>query len=283
MLGKGIGGVVTFGRVPWKVVVKDENTTLYDAEGHPLRLARPSVPYFVFEQRGENLLIGRLQDRDCVNRNGGWLNAADCLSWYSRRLVYPTPDSGAAQALEDGLGSEYALPEYDVERAMPWPILAETATADWLVLCDLRHYGSGFWPLPIQYSHIEEFDIFVIFSETELDQTITNITALSAIVDSGRVPVEELPKAVGSFLTQNEVDFLDLDEVRRTVDLFPGGSPDFLMKRELDSRMKRLIANLVGQLRWLLRVVRSRGYYNEAHSIYVVPLDDLNRIKLETD
>ena len=79
----------------------------------------------------------------------------------------------------------------------------------------------------------------------------------------------------GSFMTQNRVDFLDLDDVKKVLDIYPGGSPDLLIKREAEDRIQTIGRSLEPQIDWLLKVSRSRDFFNPAHGTYVVPLSSL--------
>ncbi|MBI2480273.1 MAG: hypothetical protein HYV60_17065 [Planctomycetia bacterium] len=267
--GRGPGGVLTVGLTPWKVIATEEGVQLHDEDGLPRREMKSNVPYYVFQNRGDGLLVCRIQDEELAARSGGWVNGDACFSWYSRRLVYPRPDGELARTLTLELGTAGALPSFDPTTMMPWPILAEMESEHgWLVLCDFRHYGADMMVLPVMAAYQREFDIYVLFTEVELNRVLRELTALVAIIDSGRMPISDVPRVLGAFLTQNQVDFMEFQEIEETLDVFPG-------------RRLRLIRGAIrDQIEWLVKVSRSRGHYNEAHGVYVLPLDALGETRI---
>lgn len=271
---RGVGNVLLVDGIPRKALASQRGLYLYDDDELPKQSFRTAVPYFVFEDSGDRLLVGRVQDHEVAE---GWVRAEEAHSWFSRRLVYPRPESDLAKKLRREVGPD-ALPPLDPTVRMPWPILHETEDAgEWLVLCDFGATGGEYEPtaLPITGRFHDQFDIYVLFTETELDRTLSDLTGLLAALDSGKMPVEDIPRVFGSFMTQNQVDFLDLEEVRKVLDIYPGGSPSHLLKGKLETRFRSVAESLGPQIDWLLSVSRSREYYNGAHGTYVVPLASL--------
>ncbi len=271
----GIGRVLTYGLVPRKVLAKREGVFLRDDSGYQSRPFRINVPYFVFAEREDQLLIGRLQDHELVERSGGWVQKEDCYPWYSRRLVYPKPDGELAKYVDSRSTASSGIRPFIASSMMPWPILFQNDDSSWTVLCDFRAYGSDQVPLPINDEQKTNFDIYVLFSETELNHALANLTKLAAILQSGKLPIGETPRVLGSFLAQNQVDFVDLTEVKQTLELFPGGSPDMLMKHELEHRRRAIEHWCEEQVAWLTKVCTSTDCYNEEHAVYLVPLHSI--------
>lgn len=271
---RGVGSVLLEGRIPRKALAARKGFYIYDDEGLPKQAFRTAVPYFVFDDSEDRLLVGRVQDREVAE---GWVLKSESHSWFSRRLVYPRPGSDLAAKVRREVGPE-ALPPLEPTSRMPWPILHETdEEGEWLVLCDFGALGGEYEPsaLPIMGRFQDRFDIYVLFTETELDRTLSDLTGLMAALDSGKMPVEDIPRVFGSFMTQNQVDFLDLDEVKKVLDIYPGTTPSDLLKGKLESRFRAVANSLGPQIDWLLSVSRSREYYNGAHGTYVVPLSSL--------
>ena len=135
---RGVGGVLTRNRIPEKVLAKNPGLYIFDKDGLPKQEFRKCTPYFVFEEEGDRLLIGRIQDSDLAS---GWISREQCFGWFSRRLIYPKPDSNLAKEIRAKLGKN-SLPPLDPTTTMPWPILHQTEDeSQWLVLCDFSAFG----------------------------------------------------------------------------------------------------------------------------------------------
>lgn len=262
---RGYGKVLLTGKVPRKALARGENVQIFDERGYPKRPMKSSTPFFVFEDTGDHWLVGAEQDRDLAV---GWVRANQCFAWPTRRLVYPS--ESAAQTMS--LGTEgRRLPQFRADDMMPWPVLAEDRAADTLtVLADFSSIGGSI--IPMQIGRTDQLNVYVLFSEKELNTLLSRLTEVVGFLESGRLSLPQIVQLLGDFLTQNRIDFLDFPEMKKVVALYPGGTPSFLMKVELEKEVKRLIPKLREQIGVLLDAVAARDFYNAAHGLYVLPM-----------
>ncbi|MBI5757692.1 MAG: hypothetical protein HZA46_04160 [Planctomycetales bacterium] len=272
---RGFGKVLTTGLVPRKILASHPKAYVCDEDGSPVQPLRDGLPYFVFDEREGRFFVGQLQDVDLAQ---GWVQLDDCYPWFNRRLCYPKRAGEVSLTLASPSGDYVelsgTLPSFDPTSSMPWPVLA-TADDDksLVVLADLRPLGGG-QAIPIRFQDAADLELYVLFSQREIDEALQNLTRLAGILP--KLPVGDIPRVFGSFLTQNQVDFVDLGELQTTLDAFPGKAPDFLMKRELGERLKHVEHALGKQVEQLLRVAESTDHFNAAHYTYVVPLNHLH-------
>lgn len=279
---RGFGGVLVSGLIPRKILAKARGLFLKDERGAKKSPLKDGVPYFVFEETEGKVLVSSIQDHETALRAGGWVGTDECYPWITRRLAYPKRAGRVTLRVKEASGETKELPgeiqPFDATRMMPWPILAGAPADGWLVvLADLREFGADFTPLKVRTA--DDYEIYVLYSETELNKALTNLTSLSAVLDSGKMPVSDIPRVFGNFVTQNQADFLDLDELKKTVEIYPGGSPDFLFRGALDARLKRINHVVRGNVEKLERIALSADYRNPSHSVHVIPLRDLEGSK----
>lgn len=269
---RGYGGVLTSGKVPRKVLAKNAGIYLQDAKGTPLREMKLAMPYFVFEENETHLLVGIEQDRDLAI---GWAKQDSCFAWPSRRLAYPT-DAAKFTSEELRETSERTLPSFTAETVMPWPVLYEDrAAGNVTVLADLRSIGGEV--LPMTFTATDKLTLYVLFTEKELNRLAAELTELVGFLESGRLSTTKIVQALGDFLTQNKIDFLDFDELQSVVELYPGGKPSFLLETEIDRRIRKLLPKLNTDIRDLTHVLNAREYFNGARGMYVIPLGVLGK------
>ena len=236
---------------------------------------KDSLPYFVFEEDTDGRCrIGAVQDASLAQ---GWVQADDCFRWPNRRLCYPkkTGDVSLTLNAEDGTERvlEGTLPTFDPTQQMPWPILGTGDEAGSLyVLADLRCL-KGESAMPLRIRDVEDYQLYVLFTQREIDHALEQLTRLAGLLP--KMPVADIPRVFGSFLTQNECDFVDLGELSSTLDVFPGKSPDFLMRKMLGERLKNVEQALGRQIERLLKIGGATTNFNPAHYTYVVPLEEL--------
>ncbi|MDP1796780.1 MAG: hypothetical protein Q8K78_04830 [Planctomycetaceae bacterium] len=266
---RGIGGVLTVGRVPRKVIPSNPDTYILDDRGDPVRVMKLGFPYFVFEEQGDLLLVGHVQDRESAL---GWVTTEACYAWPSRRMAF-------SEDLMERVRKSLGDPRHPTATAspsppLPWPILAEErSTEEIRLLADLRALGWGVMPIDLQVEN--SFQVYVLFTEHELHHVLAELTELQGFLESGRLSIGQSVQVIGEFLTQNRVDFLDFDELRHVVDLFPGGTPSFLLRAELHERLKRVIPLLREQIATLATAVDARECYRPELGAYILPLGTL--------
>ena len=267
----GIGGVLlTEGKIPRKVLAKRDGLQLYDNNRLPAGPFKTCVPYFVFEEKDGLLLVDRTQNRDVAK---AWVKKDECHEWISRRLAYPKPDGGILRALA---ASGSKLSDMEPKAMMPWPVLSHKSDeSEMVILCDLRSVGGKFMPVTVR--RMDEYDIYVVFTATELVRSLSDLVGIQAVLESGKRDVPAIARTFGKLLAQDDMDFLDLDEVKRTLDLFPGGTPSYLLEHGLEDRFKRISDSLGPQIDWLNGVHRANDIWNEEHDVYVVPLKALHK------
>lgn len=264
---RGYGRVLLTGKVPRKALARREDVQILDERGYPKRLMKSSTPFFVFEDTGEHWLVGSEQDRDLAI---GWVRSDQCFAWPTRRLVYPV-DLEALSAALDVAGVGTHLPPFRAEDVMPWPVIAEDRDTDSLtVLADLSPIGGGIMPMHI--AHTEQFELYVLFSEKELNTLLARLTELVGFLESGRLSLPQTVQVLGDFLTQNRIDFWDFAEMKKVVDLYPGGRTTLSFEVELQKEIKRAIPKLREQIAVLLDAVAARDFYNAAHGLYILPM-----------
>ena len=119
---RGFGGVLTTGKVPRKVLARHEKTYITDERGDPKREMKLSIPYFVFEDDGERVFVGRVQDRDIAV---GWIAKKQLYPWPSRRPAYPN-ESGDIASLLLGPDSGVGIPRFDPQKCCLGPFCIPT-------------------------------------------------------------------------------------------------------------------------------------------------------------
>lgn len=264
---RGYGRVLLAGKVPRKALARRDDVQILDERGFPKRLMKSSTPFFVFEDTGEHWLVGSEQDRDLAI---GWVRSDHCFAWPTRRLVYPI-DLEALSAALDVAGVGAHLPPFRAEDVMPWPVISEDRDTDSLtVLADLSPIGGGIMPMHI--AHTEQFELYVLFSEKELNLLLARLTELVGFLESGRLSLPQIVQVLGDFLTQNRIDFLDFPEMQKVVDLYPGGRTTLLFEVELQKEIKRVLPKLRDQIAVLLDAVAARDFFNSAHGLYILPM-----------
>lgn len=275
-LGKrGFGDVLTCGLVPRKLLAAHVDALIRDADGIPSMPLKDSLPYFVFEEAEDGrCLVGPVQDASLAQ---GWVNPDEFFLWPNRRLCYPKKSGEVSLTLEAEDGTEQVLegilPPFDPADQMPWPILGTSEEDGSLfVLADLRCL-KGESAVPIRIRSMEDYEIYLLYSQRELDHSLEQLTRLAGILP--KMPVTDIPRVFGSFLTQNECDFVDLTELSATLDVFPGKAPDFLMRKMLGERLKNVELALGQQIERLLKIGSSTENFNPAHFTYIVPLTDV--------
>lgn len=275
-LGKrGFGEVLTCGLVPRKVLAAHDKAFIRDAKGTPSMPLKDSMPYFVFEEDEDGRCrIGAVQDASLAQ---GWVNPDECFLWPNRRLCYPKKYGDVSLTLQADDGTERVLDgtlaAFDPTAQMPWPILGTSKEdGSMFVLADLRCL-KGESAVPIRLRGTDDYEIYVLYSQREIDHSLEQLTRLAGILP--KMPVADIPRVFGNFLTQNECDFVDLGELSATLDVFPGKSPDFLMRKMLGERLKNVERALGQQIERLLKIGGSTENFNSAHYTYIVPLTDV--------
>lgn len=276
---RGLGKVLlTDEKIPVKVLAKTTDLNLYASDGLPAAPFKPNVPYFVFEERSGRLLVDRVQDMEVAKL---WAKKGDCLYWPSRRLAYPRNGGGISQAFQQMFGDGNALPEFNATTVMPWPVLSHTADNSRMTVLYGPTAMVGGELSPIDVRFMELYEVHVIFSETELFHSLQDLTGLMALIDSGKLTPTNAGKYLDKFLTQADVDFLDVTEVKRMLDVFPGGSPGYLVRSDFGTFQTRLRKSIDAQIPWLKKVADSKEAFNPDYGVYVVPLSVLHGTKLE--
>lgn len=270
---RGYGDVLLSGKVPRKAVARSTKIQIYDEHGFPKREMKPSMPYFVFDDNGEHWLVGLEQDKAAAL---GWVRADQCYPWPSRRLAYPVALLPKRDPAE-GHDSSAPIHTFSAEELMPWPVIVEDRAGRQLtVLADMKGLEGSI--VPVQYSTTDELQLFVMFTEREFNQLLARLTETVGFLESGTLKPQQEVKVLGDLLTQNQIDFLDLNEVQAVVDLYPGGKPSFLLDYEIKKRIRKVLPTLRKQLGSLLDVTAVRNFFNPARGVYVLPIGSINKV-----
>lgn len=261
---RGIGGVLLSGKIPRKVLARRSGLYVLDDQQLPSRPFRTNIPYFVFEDYGELLKVGTFQDSELCQ---GWVRSRECHPWSSRRLVYPGDPTRASRSLNPGATGR--LTTFDPTQMMPWPVIMADPGGTMLAVADLHEIGGPIQVIPI----LEKWDpqVFVMFTERELTSILTRLLQLQGLIESGRVEPTKIVRVLGDFLTQNSVDFCDFDEIQSVVERFPGGTPDFLMRKEMRTAVHRLAKQIERQIDDMSDLMDASACFNEARGVYIFP------------
>ncbi len=272
-----LGVLIDDQKVPIKVLARSDGlkmTSVKDASPQPFRHL---VPYFVFADVDDKYLIHQIQDKEKADEDGGWVKKADCHLWRSRRLAYPKVDGEIVRRFSQAFGLDGALPAFDAAERMPWPLVhVNKDDPKETLLCVLEDIGAG--TVSIRPNRLDDFDIYVLYSDTELAKATSRLLNVIALIDSGKKPDKAVVEAWEGLITQSQIDFLDLSHLRKVVELFPGGAGkvDLLLERQLKNEMKALRDSFDTQVKELTRLRSSSGCYNDKHLLYVFPLTSLS-------
>ncbi len=266
---RGIGDVLLARSRPRKVIARHDEVMLRTPAGTPRKRMIPNVPYFVFDENSERLHVWHLQDREIAGEKGGWVDKRHVVEWPGRAWCYPKADGDIARVLGVAFGEEHGLPPYRPADGLPWPILSTAVDSESvLIACNLAAFGGTTHLLP--FRDIRDVDVYMMFSEAEIDLIFRTFAAAKAALDADRGNLPRLHEGFTLILDHCRVEFLDLRDIKRAVSAYPGDTVSFLAKKGYQPFVDRAARAIEDQLRWISRIGRARSFKNEEYHIMVV-------------